>query len=928
MKFLISLILLCTAFVLPQRLLDLGQSGEDMFENGSVDDANARIQYEFDRLRDPHTNTIPLGIFDREREFVKRLTQLEDNQFIFSNAASDDRLQLDPNLTDQHGITRTGGRTRSIAFDIDDESIMLAGAVEGGVWRSTNGGKNWIPTVSGDQARSVTCLTQDARPNHHHEWYFGSGELFSTAGYPLYQVDIGNGIYKSDDNGQSWHRLTSTAVQAQAIPESPFHFVTNLAVDPSRSDSSIVYAAGNGAILRSNDGGENWSVVLGLSSGITTPTWTDVIVTPKGVVYASLAAGGNSGVWRSVNGLTWVNLSSGSSFGSVSSRVRLAYAPSNPNVIWVYRTGSATPLWKYTYRSAQGTGAGGTWENRSTYVYNGSTGLNLLATQQGYSMSLNVHPTNENIVLTGGTSLYLSQDGFATPAGITHVGGYSKDYLKAQTWDPIFPEKYLYEKSHPDLHNAIFLPSNPDVVYMACDGGVFRTENIKDTLVRWESRNEGYKAGQFYSVGIDPVGKEDGVFIGGAQDNNSSVGTSDGRPMRWVLGGDGMICDMARNHRAFYPSYQTGSVYKVAMNSTLDSVIKWVNIKPKSNNFDFIAPLVVDPVHDSILYMLGGTTIWRNSNTDGIAYSNNVTPLYQNWKSISMSSSTSSALSAIAVCSVPYNRLYVGTKNGSVYRIDSINTVPVIKAIPLPDAPLNAYVNNITVDPTDGNSVYVVFSNYGILSVYHSPDAGTNWECISGNLEENPDGTGYGPSCRWIEVLHYQGQTLYLLATSVGLFTTNTLNGMNTKWSWFRHIPTVPMNMVKARSTDGFVAIASHGLGIFTSYAVIGPGSGIIANVAEETTDNTHLRCWPQPAAEHMNVSFELQSDANVTISIIDATGRSVAECLHEVRSQGHHDLPVDLSQLSAGSYNLVLRSDRNKRASTVPFVHLGSSHR
>ena len=51
---------------------------------------------------------------------------------------------------------------------------------------------------------------------------------------------------------------------------------------------------------------------------------------------------------------------------------------------------------------------------------------------------------------------------------------------------------------------------------------------------------------------------------------------------------------------------------------------------------------------------------------------------------------------------------------------------------------------------------------------------------ISGNLEE-PNGSGFytgagdGPSCRSAQILYLNGQAVYLIATSTGLYATDSL---------------------------------------------------------------------------------------------------------------------------------------------------------
>ena len=79
-------------------------------------------------------------------------------------------------------------------------------------------------------------------------------------------------------------------------------------------------------------------------------------------------------------------------------------------------------------------------------------------------------------------------------------------------------------------------------------------------------------------------------------------------------------------------------------------------------------------------------------------------------------------------------------------------------------------------------------------------------------------GEGNGPSIRWIEIVPLQnGETLYLVGTSTGLYSTTELNGTATQWGQegAEEIGNVVVPMVKSRSTDGQVVIATHGNGTY-----------------------------------------------------------------------------------------------------------------
>ena len=106
-------------------------------------------------------------------------------------------------------------------------------------------------------------------------------------------------------------------------------------------------------------------------------------------------------------------------------------------------------------------------------------------------------------------------------------------------------------------------------------------------------------------------------------------------------------------------------------------------------------------------------------------------------------------------------------------------------------------------------------------------NAGATWIDISGNLEENPDGTGNGPSVRWITMIGNNDG--YLVGTSTGLYATTTLAGTSTVWTREDMnmdgnllLQDAVVTMVKTRK-DGFAAAAVHGNGLFSANYTVTP---------------------------------------------------------------------------------------------------------
>ena len=115
---------------------------------------------------------------------------------------------------------------------------IISGAREGGIYRSTDGGDTWTKVTAGlpnELVGKANIAISNANPNRI---------------YVLMEAKPGNGLYRSDDGGQSF-QLASTFAQ---IITRPFYYTT-ITADPKNAD--VVYAGSEG-FFKSTDAGKTW----------------------------------------------------------------------------------------------------------------------------------------------------------------------------------------------------------------------------------------------------------------------------------------------------------------------------------------------------------------------------------------------------------------------------------------------------------------------------------------------------------------------------------------------------------------------------------------------------------------------------------------------------------------------------------------------
>lgn len=784
---------------------------------------SARMQWELLRLRDPATGRIPSNIRSKELAFAAAMPARE--QMRGKSAAL---LSTDWSF---RGPWSVGGRTRALAVDVANPRVLLAGGVSSGMWRSTDGGATWAKTTGNDQLQSVSCIAQDTRPGKRHIWYYGTGELWGNS------ADIsGDGLFKSLDSGKTWQPIASTVSGTPHSWDSRFDYIWQIATDPSNTAQDELYAVSAlGGVSRSVDGGATWTTVLG-SFANTSALFADIAVTSTGVVYAALSqyTVGNGtatvrGIFRSVDGITWTNITP-TEWPAQYKRIVIAVAPSSENEVYFL---AETPnsgfegefvlleetrtewhsLWKYTYVSGDGSGSGGTWDNRSANLpaFGGRTGD--FISQGSYDLVMAVRPDNPNVLFIGGTNLYRSTDAFATSKQTAWIGGYAPENAKQR-----FP---AYDKHHSDQHAIVFLPGSPEVLLSGNDGGVQRTDAMMADSVRWTPLNNGYITTQFYTVAVDKSTDKSNMVMAGAQDNGTWLATHTDSRGEWKKpwGADGAYCAIAAGRSSFLASAQLGKVYRFLIDGNGDTLAR-TRIDPAgAKGHLFINPFALDPNDNNRMYMPVGSLLWRNNNVAQIPMGEYDNAATAGWDSLS-ATRVADTISAVAVSTIPANRVFIGTIRGSVYRLDNAHTgnpVPLnVTAAPFPK---NAYVSCIAVDPRDANKAIVVFSNYNVQSLFYTEDGGVSWSAIGGNLETGAS-VGSAPSCRWASIVPVGTSTVFLVGTSVGLFATSYLDGAATVWlqEGRSSMGNAIVDMIDVRFSDGLVALATHGAGIFSGY--------------------------------------------------------------------------------------------------------------
>ncbi|HLP36401.1 T9SS type A sorting domain-containing protein [Lacibacter sp.] len=901
---------------------------------------NKRRLYEWKMLHDPAKGEIPRDIHKKE---LALLRSIQSNQ----NAAS--FRQTINNSYTAAGPSQNGGRTRAVAYDIRNSGVMLAAGISGGIFRSTDGGATWSFSNPINDVRIVSCLAQDPRPGFQDTWYAGTGEFWgSSPTYPNALIP-GHGIYKSVNNGQTWTKLPSSIDQNETengFVDDIFDMVFNIQVD----NNGHVYAAVLGAILRSTNGGNTWGGSLFELSGLSTPNTplvtliTDIAISKPGVApvryYASFSGrsidSDTAGVWTSTNGNfgSWTkiggpslvtgwraydNTITNNEYNAGWGRTILAVAPSNSNILYVmYDNGlvaSSGQAEADLFRANLASFPTVSWANRSANLMalqNGST-TKYLETQDEYNMLLAVHPTLENFVLAGGVNLFKSTDGFLNPG--TFIGG-----LESTTYND--PNRF----SHVDFHAFAFHPSTPNRFVVGNDGGLQVTNDITASTITWDNLNSQYQTFQYYHVAIDPtLGSL--TFSGGAQDNSTSYRDSKllfGPALSdpndhyvGLLGGDGGMTALSPStstQQYLYASAQNGILAR--LNIVKGSNLTGAQIDPSSApEGEFVTYYHLDPDNTELLYYVADNRLWRTTSATTVTATSGWTEM----TGIAAALNTSGeSIFALATSRGTYNGtgsyLFIGSDKAKIYRMQdprnaAASTAPV--NITPSGITADALVREIAVNPRNPDTVLAVISNYGATSAFwtgNALSASPTWQLVEGNIAT--------ASFRSCAIVATTTGVEYYVGTSIGLFSTSTINSTSTVWTL--EGPAVMqgaiVNDLVLRTADNTLLVGTHGNGMF--YTVIG---NVPTSVPDVVVNDKRFINAVFPTITPGDINFRTGGATGIKTIHIRVTNLSGQVLMK--RTQAYQNGTVPLGPLSTGSYLLEIISDNRRYKHVQQFV-------
>ena len=321
-----------------------------------------------------------------------------------------------------------GGRVNAVAGVPGQPHHFWFGAVNGGVWETTDAGRTWQPRFDGQPIGSIGALA--VAPSAPQTIYAGTGEADMRS-----DIAQGDGVYKSTDGGRSWNNIGLRDSQQ----------VARILVHPDNPELVYVAALGHPygpnaqrGVFRSRDGGRSWQKILGKDAATGAVDLAFEPGNPR-VLYAALwqtrrppwniyapSNGPGSGVYKSTDGGDSWRRIEGHGFPTSIGRAGFALSAAAPQRVYAIVDGDAGGL----YRSDDG-GANWTRKSADTRIW----------ARCWYFCAATADPKNAERVYAMNTIVLRSDDGGAT--FLPFKGDHTGDDFHALWIDPTDPQRQI-----------------------------------------------------------------------------------------------------------------------------------------------------------------------------------------------------------------------------------------------------------------------------------------------------------------------------------------------------------------------------------------------------------------------------------------------------------------------------------------------------
>jgi photosystem II stability/assembly factor-like uncharacterized protein len=633
---------------------------------------------------------------------------------------------------------------------------------ERGVFKTTDGGKNWNKILFISNRTGVVDLVMD--PNDNKMLYAASWDRQRKA-WNMTESGTESSIYKTSDGGKTWNKVVN------GFPQDKYTGRIGLSI--SRSNPKVIYAFLDNQMPRPK---KKKKKMKG-KSGIT----AELLMKMKKEDFLKLSDKRISSFLKEVDAPKEFTAEMVKKMIE-SDQISLKFIASSVSKMKDanYKLLNSTVHGAEVYRSND---KGKTWLK----THKGMLAKGIVSTYGYYFGQIYVSPKSENVVYILGVPLKKSIDGAKTFKTIPDSGGsYGTGLFDV----------------HPDHHAMWIDPKNPNRILLGNDGGLNISYDGGDNFTKINN----IPLAQSYSVNYD-MQVPYRVYTG-LQDNGVNLGPSNftfgNRTNNWrmILGGDGAFVEPDLNNPdTVYAEFQFGNIFRVDLKGKNTKRIVPESKDPqKPYRFNWLSPFKISKHNPYTLYM-GGNKMLKSINRGDkwFEISSDLTD-----KKHTDGDVPYATITAIDESSLSPQILYAGTDDGNVWvtRNSGADWTKINSTLP------KKWVTRIIASKFKESRVFVTMTGYRDddfkTYVFMSNDYGKKWVSIKSNLPEES-----------VNVIRedINNENILYLGTELTVYITLDL-GKN----WFSLRGDLPTNAVydlRIHPREQDLIIGMHGRGVY-----------------------------------------------------------------------------------------------------------------
>ena len=474
------------------------------------------------------------------------------------------------------------GAIHSIAAHPSNADIVYIGAVNGGIWRTTNATAarpTWTPLSETLPSQSIAAIEFDPTDASNQTLIAGTGRWSNFAR----RGDDEIGVYYSIDGGDIWSLLGGNTLLGQRLQEVA-----------ARGDR-LLAASINSGLFASSDRGASWNLISG-SAGLPSGSVLDLAADPNNNdrFYASVDNASPSILRSDDQGASWVDVTNGlAELGGTTNNLRLSVGANGVVFLAIVNNGRLAGV----YRSAN---QGGSWTRMDLpAVHPGSQGVS--------NTAILADRVDPNIVYISGDRITSSPfTGNVVRGDFSAAAGSQFSLTMDAGGGGTAP--------HADSRDMAF-DANGDLL-QSDDGGIYRRTQPTSGAGRWVSVIGNLNVMEVHDLAYDGVSD---VIMIGTQDNGTHVQRSSVDP-RWFAinggdGGDAAVDDstLAPSSSYRFISSQNLGGFRRAQYSASNTIEANIGL-PGIGDPQFVTPLELSRVDSSRLLVGGANTIYESTN--------------------------------------------------------------------------------------------------------------------------------------------------------------------------------------------------------------------------------------------------------------------------------------------------------------------------